>query len=130
MRIMNDLSRKKFPEISMDYRGDSQPDPLQDGINFFNAGRFFEAHEAWEDIWRATRGPLRLFYQGLVQAAVGLHHLRNGNLNGAAAQLRKSLAKLEQYPALCCRIDNRRLKMDLRDILDQMTPKPIHIKRV
>ncbi len=61
-------------------------DLLQAGIIFFNAGRYFEAHEAWEDLWRATRGPLRLFYQGLVQAAVGMHHLGRGNLNGAQAQ--------------------------------------------
>src|SRR5438552_2172913 len=44
-------------------------DLLVDGINFFNTGRYFQAHESWEDLWRETKGPLRLFYQGLVQAA-------------------------------------------------------------
>jgi predicted metal-dependent hydrolase len=94
------------------------PDLLQDGIFFFNTGCYFEAHEAWEDLWRQTRGPLRLFYQGLIQAAVGMHHLGQGNLNGARAQLSKSLSKLEQYPAQFCRIDNGKLVADLRGVLE------------
>ena len=100
---------------------------LRDGIDFFNAGRYFEAHEAWEDLWRPTRGPLRLFYQGLVQAAVGLHHLGRGNLNGARAQLGKSLSKLEQYPERFCQIDNGRLVADLRRALDDPASRPVMI---
>jgi hypothetical protein len=107
----------------------TDPDRLQAGINFFNAGRYFEAHEAWEDMWREARGPLRLFYQGLVQAAVALHHLGRGNSNGAHAQLLKSLSKLEQYPDRFCRIDNRTLIADLRKILAGMVPQPVQIQR-
>jgi uncharacterized protein len=106
------------------------PDLLQDGINFFNAGRYFEAHEIWEDMWRPARGPLRLFYQGLVQAAVGLHHLSRGNLNGAAAQLQKSLSKLEQYPDKFCRIDNGKLVADLRNVLSSMSSQPLQIEKL
>jgi predicted metal-dependent hydrolase len=105
-------------------------DLFQDGIDFFNAGHYFEAHEAWEDLWRLTRGPLRLFYQGLVQAAVGLHHLSRGNLNGATAQLRKSLSKLEEYPERFCQIDNRSLTADLRRILGSLKPEPVRIEKV
>ena len=106
------------------------PDLLQDGINFFNSGAYFEAHEAWEDLWRSAGGPLRLFYQGLVQAAVGLHHLGRGNRNGATAQLRKSLSKLEQYPDWFCRIDNAKLVADLQQILKAGRPHPVHIRTV
>jgi len=105
-------------------------DPLQAGINFFNAGRYFEAHEVWEDLWRSARGPLRLFYQGLVQAAVGLHHLNHGNLNGASAQIKKSLSKLEEYPVKFCRIDNGKLSHDLRDVLNRMERLPVQIERL
>jgi predicted metal-dependent hydrolase len=92
-------------------------DLLIRGINFFNSARYFEAHEAWEDLWRETGGPLRLFYQGLVQAAVGLHHLQRENLNGGRSQLTKSIDKLSQYPPRFCQIDNSRLVDDLRQIL-------------
>src|SRR5215470_5311725 len=100
-------------------------DLLAEGINFFNTGRYFEAHESWEDLWRKTKAPLRLYYQGLVQAAVGLHHLSRGNVNGGRAQLSKSLAKLAEYPAYFCQIDNGKLVAELRRILEQGEAGPI-----
>jgi predicted metal-dependent hydrolase len=103
------------------------PDLLETGIFFFNEGRYFEAHEAWEDLWRQTQGPLRLFYQGLVQAAVGCHHLSRGNVNGGRAQLSKSLAKLEQYPDRFSRIQNGKLVAALRRMLHG-SPQPIKIE--
>ncbi|MBI2150692.1 MAG: DUF309 domain-containing protein [Acidobacteria bacterium] len=105
-------------------------DLLDAGINFFNQSRYFEAHEVWEDLWRETRGPLRLFYQGLVQAAVGLHHLGNGNLNGARSQLTKSIAKLEQYPAGFLRIDTGRLVENLRLTEGDLARREILIARL
>jgi predicted metal-dependent hydrolase len=53
------------------------------GIVLFNRGDFFEAHEVWEDLWADADGAPRRFYQGLIQAAVGLCHFGNGNLRGA-----------------------------------------------
>src|SRR3954468_12636853 len=53
------------------------------GILFFNEGDFFEAHEVWEDLWADSHGDERRFYQGLIQAAVGLFHFGGGNLGGA-----------------------------------------------
>jgi hypothetical protein len=47
------------------------------GIQFFNARDFFEAH------WAESHGNERRFYQGLIQAAVGLFHFSGGNLRGA-----------------------------------------------
>ncbi len=60
------------------------------GILFFNERDFFEAHEAWEDLWSESHGQERRFYQGLIQAAVGLFHFGNGNLGGAVKQYRSS----------------------------------------
>jgi predicted metal-dependent hydrolase len=105
-------------------------DHLQQGIFFFNQGRYFEAHEAWEDMWRSSGGPLRWFYQGLVQAAVGMHHLAQGNRNGATAQLEKALSKLENYPGQFCGINNEKLIGDLRNVSAQMTLEPIQIEKL
>ena len=93
------------------------PEQLEQGINFFNSGRYFEAHEVWEGMWREEQGPLRLFLQGLIQAAVGLHHLSRNNPVGAQSQLAKSLAKLSQYPAETERIDVVRLRRELEEIV-------------
>ncbi len=88
------------------------------GIFFFNEGRYFEAHEAWEDMWREQQDDRRLFVQGLVQAAVGLHHLSRRNLTGALAQLRKSIEKLDRYPADEFGIDVAGFREQLRQVLD------------
>jgi len=105
-------------------------DLLDKGIKFFNSGQYFDAHEAWEDLWRPSGGPLRLFYQGLVQAAVGMHHLSQGNLNGARAQLTKSLDKLRRYPETFCGIENGKLIVGLETALQEMTPRSVLISRL
>lgn len=69
------------------------------GIAHFNDRDFFEAHEVWEELWMEEQGPPRRFYQGLIQAAVALHHFGNGNLRGAK-KLNLSFRKyLADYPA-------------------------------
>ncbi len=65
------------------------------GVLFFNARDFFEAHEVWESIWMESSGPERRFYQGLIQAAVGLFHFSNGNLRGALKLYGTSRAYME-----------------------------------
>jgi predicted metal-dependent hydrolase len=65
------------------------------GILFFNQRDFFEAHEVWEDVWTESSGPERRFYQGLIQAAVALHHFRNGNVRGALKLYRTGRAYME-----------------------------------
>ena len=68
---------------------------LDQGVEFFNSGHYFKAHESWEDLWRKTVDPARrLFYQGLIHVAVGFYHLENHNLRGGHAQLRKALKKI------------------------------------
>jgi predicted metal-dependent hydrolase len=69
------------------------------GIVFFNRGDFFEAHEVWEDLWADSAAPERRFYQGLIQAAVGLLHFSNGNLGGALKLYRSSQAYMQPYPS-------------------------------
>jgi predicted metal-dependent hydrolase len=77
-------------------------DPLYlQGIAFFNACEFFEAHEVWEDLWKSYSGDLRLFYKGLIQAAVALHHFGNGNIRGARKVYGSSRGYLEQYRPTC-----------------------------
>jgi hypothetical protein len=60
------------------------------GILFFNEQDYFEAHEVWEDLWAESYGMERKFYQGLIQAAVGLFHFGGGNLGGAVKLYRSS----------------------------------------
>jgi uncharacterized protein len=53
------------------------------GIEQFNAGHFFEAHDTWEEVWRLTLDKRReQFYRALIQSAVTLELLRRGRAVG------------------------------------------------
>ncbi len=69
------------------------------GIGLFNAGEFYEAHEVWEDVWRDAAGLEKKFLQGLIQAAVALHHRSTGNAVGAGSLMARGLRNLEDCPA-------------------------------
>ena len=81
-----------------------------EGIKHFNECDFFEAHEVWEELWTDYRGESRKFYQGLIQAAVALHHFGNGNIRGARKLYHSSSDYLE-------RIGRKHLGLDLDKFL-------------
>ncbi len=72
-------------------------DALERGIEHFNAGRYFQAHEAWEEGWHPSPAPERDFWQGLAQLAVGMTHRQRGNAHGAATLLRRAAKRLRPY---------------------------------
>ena len=74
------------------------------GIDLFNRGEFFEAHEVLEDVWRELHGPEKDFLQAVIQVAVGLHHYSTGNIVGARSLLARSGRKLADYPSAYCGI--------------------------
>ena len=60
----------------------------------FDGRLYFEVHELLEPFWLVAAGRERETLQGLIQVAVGFHHLSNGNLGGARALLHDGAAKL------------------------------------
>jgi predicted metal-dependent hydrolase len=69
---------------------------LAAGVVLFDAGRFFEAHEVWEDVWRVETGARRLALQGLIQIAAGFHKgLVQGRPSGMVRLLEAGLRRLE-----------------------------------
>lgn len=90
---------------------------FRSGLALLNAGNFFDAHEALEDVWRESpRGsPLRWHLQGLVQLAVAFHHESRDNFVGARSVLDRALRNLagaeDSFPFL----DLDRLRAELAD---------------
>ncbi len=54
-------------------------------------GRFWHAHEAWEEDWQTTRDPV---VRGMIQLAAALFHLRRGNQAGAERLYERALGQL------------------------------------
>ena len=90
-----------------------------EGVRLFNQQSYFEAHEAWEEIWTESRDPARQFVQALIHFAVGLHHLGRGNRTGAARQLRKGLAKCEGFRPSWAGVELDALADAVEDVLGE-----------
>ena len=71
---------------------------LARGVELFNAGRYWDAHEAWEEAWMPDRrGPDSGFYKGLIQVAAGCLHYGRRNRRGAVNKWRSGTAYLRPY---------------------------------
>ena len=73
---------------------------VREGVELFHAGKFFEAHEAWEQVWRSTTPEPRDLFQGLVQLAAAFHHLHARRRPDVARRvLAKARRRLENLVA-------------------------------
>jgi hypothetical protein len=70
----------------------------QKGLDAFNSGHFYEAHEHWEEVWLETANPDKMFLQGLIQVAAAFHHHSRANLMGTRNLLHAGLLKLDYFP--------------------------------
>jgi hypothetical protein len=89
---------------------------LARGALLFDAGQFFEAHEAWEEHCRvATDKAERDFLQGLIQVAAAFHKLVAMKSAPAASRLlARGLAKLDACPEQVERMDLAAFRERLR----------------
>jgi uncharacterized protein len=90
------------------------------GIDLFNAGEYYEAHEEIEHEWHAERRPIRLLYQGILQIGVGLHHARSGNHRGAVLLLTDGIAKTSAFLPACQDVQTAALVLGAQQCLDQV----------
>jgi predicted metal-dependent hydrolase len=71
---------------------------LKRGIDLFNSGRYWDAHEAWEHEWMLDRkGSDAAFYKGLIQVAAGCLHYSRHNRRGAINKWRSGADYLRPY---------------------------------
>jgi len=96
-----DFSALHHPRLSKQDASD-----FEEGIRLFNSGKFWESHEAWEQIWRRHAADAnRLFFQGLIQSAAGLHQLQRRIYHGADKHFRNALWKLRPFRPICLEMD-------------------------
>jgi len=84
------------------------------GVELFNRGEFFEAHEAWEEVWRSTTPEPRDLFQGLVQVAAALHHaVDRGKPTPARRVLARGRRRLVPLAPAACGLDLAALLTEL-----------------
>lgn len=94
------------------------------GVILFNEHDFFEAHEVWEDIWRQVSGERKRFYQGLIQLAVTLEHIRRGNPRGVRSVWETCVPKFDNLPPVYMGIAVHELVDAVRTIVQPVLDLP------
>jgi len=70
---------------------------IQEWARLFNAGAYFEAHEALEHAWLRAAEPEKTFLKGLIHAAVALYQYRRSNGHGARVKYGSCVGYLSPY---------------------------------
>lgn len=91
-----------------------------EGLRLFNAGEYFEAHEALEDAWNAEKGRVRDLYRGILQIAVVYLHITRGNYNGAVKVYSRSQKWMRDWPDLCRGIHVEELRRDAAAAINEV----------
>ncbi len=64
-------------------------------LELFNSGAWYEAHDAFEELWHEQVNPDRRLLQGILQIAVAHVHLERGNTRGATILLGEGIGRLK-----------------------------------
>jgi predicted metal-dependent hydrolase len=83
------------------------------GIERFNAGEFYKAHDDLEEAWRQDDSPARDLYRGILQVGIAYFQIERGNYRGAAKMLLRVRQWLEPLPPLCRGVNIDRLRDDV-----------------
>jgi len=102
---------------------------LREGIDLFNQERFWEAHEALEEIWHPATGVERDIIQGLILTAAALVHYQKNEKAVCISILGRAMEKLgtlDNFKGL----DIKRLRAGIEQILKDNTPKLLQVEWV
>ena len=90
------------------------------GLRLFNAGHYFEAHEALEDAWNAEEGKVRELYRGILQIAVVYLHITRGNYAGAVKVYGRSQRWMKDWPNICRGIQVEELRRNAANVMSKI----------
>ena len=118
----------------------SESDAFAAGVSLYTAGAFFEAHEAWEEIWRglpADRPEERRVLQGLIQVAAAFHKLFAMHRPKSAARLLRrgveKLADVAELAEFCAEAracaDSVEQHDDDSETVDRVVAEPVALDR-
>ena len=107
-------------------------EPYLYGVDLFNHGYWWEAHEAWEIVWKCVGRRTRtgLFLQGLIQISVALLKTKQGLSNAAGRLLGDGITKLTIAKDIYLGVDVSALVADARAHVSSNLPSAPVIRLV
>ena len=87
-----------------------QEQGIKDGIFYFNNERFWEAHEAWEGVWKKCNGLEKEVIQGIILVAVAFAHSQKNNNSVGLGMFGRALEKISDFTGMYHNIDVDRIR--------------------
>lgn len=91
-------------------------EPLSDlalkGIEKFNEGDYYAAHDSLEEAWVMDEGPGRDLYRGMLQVGIAYYQIEHNNYRGAIKMLLRVRQWLDPLPDKCRGVNVARLRED------------------
>ena len=90
------------------------------GMELFNAGEYWLAHEELEAAWKEENGPVAELYRAILQTAVVYLHITRANYNGAIKVYGRVQKWITPWPDVCRGIEIGRLRQDLDAVIAEV----------
>ena len=101
---------------SCDCAGTIHPAAIK-GMELFNAGKFWLAHEELEQAWKEEYGSIRELYRAILQVAVVYLHITRANYKGAIKVSERVQKWITPWPDICRGIEIGQLRQDLEAVI-------------
>ncbi|KAM0877405.1 hypothetical protein ACQ4PT_035535 [Festuca glaucescens] len=89
-------ARGERPSPDDEDEDEQEPAGFDAAVALFNGGEYYACHDVVEELWYSAEDPARTLLHGVLQCAVGFHHLFNQNHRGAMMELGEGLCKLRR----------------------------------
>lgn len=97
------------------------PQIARQGVESFNAGKYFKCHDELEGVWRIRKGAERDYYHGLIQIAVALYKIKDApRWAGAVSLLETGTGYLSHVDPEMVELDIVRLIGDSRALMARL----------
>ena len=110
---------RKISVIKSDCAGVIHPAAVT-GMELFNAGEYWLAHEELEKAWKDEPGTVRELYRAILQTAVIYLHITRGNYNGAIKVYIRVQKWITPWPEICRGIEIGQLRQDLNAVFAEV----------
>ena len=86
------------------------------GLEEFNRGEYFKAHDSLEKAWIEDESPGRELYRAILQVAVAYYQVQKGNYNGAAKMFLRLRQWIDPLPDFCRGVKVIQLRKEARAV--------------
>ena len=90
------------------------------GMELFNAGEYWLAHEALEEAWKEESGAVRELYRAILQTGVAYLHITRKNYNSAIKMYERVQKWIQPWPDVCRGIQIGQLRRDLDTVIEEV----------